>query len=176
MNIQEPDFSEMIRKSDSARRQGILNKSMDSVSIKSKQVSRENQQKTPIIAVKKTSKVLLKETPKERPKVVSKEISKEPLKQVVKKPTKVVVRKKQPVVHTSGVIYTVQIAALDAADKKYSTINNVLTYNENSLVKYSLGSFKTFNEAQKYRSQIVGKYKDAFVKALKNNVPIQLNN
>lgn len=173
MNIQEPDFSEMIRKSDSARRQAILKKSADSISVKSKQINTENQQKTPIIAVKKTSKVLLKEPSKEKSKEVSKKILKVQSKEIIKKP-KVVVRKKQ-LVNTKGVIYTVQIAALDAVDKKYSTINNVITYNENSLVKYSLGSFKTFNEAQKYRSKIVGKYKGAFVKALKNNIPIQLN-
>ena len=43
----------------------------------------------------------------------------------------------------------------------------MITYSENSLIKYNLGSFRTFNEAQKYRSQIIRKYKGAFVKALK---------
>ena len=82
--------------------------------------------------------------------------------------------KEKKTVDTSGLIYTVQIAALDYADKKYSGIKNVITYNENSLVKYSLGTFKTFNEANKYRKQINKTYKGAFVKALKNNIPVSI--
>lgn len=148
MKIQEPDFSEMIRKSDSARRQGILTKYIDTTQQITKQAPKEILNKTPIVAVKKTSK------------------------QVLKKPAKVVA-KKVPV-DISGLIYTVQIAAVDHKSKKYSTINNVITYNENSLVKYSLGTFKTLKEANKYRKQINKKYKGAFVKALKNNVPVSI--
>lgn len=39
MNTQEPDFSKMIRKSDSARRHAILHKAFDTVQKKSKQTS-----------------------------------------------------------------------------------------------------------------------------------------
>lgn len=93
---------------------------------------------------------------------------KQPKKEIVKQPKKEqqVVSKPRSI-RTLGIIYTVQIAALDVADQKYSSINNVITYSENSLIKYNLGSFRTFNEAQKYRSQIIRKYKGAFVKALK---------
>lgn len=41
MNTQEPDFSKMIRKSDSARRHAILHKAFDTVQKKSKQTSKK---------------------------------------------------------------------------------------------------------------------------------------
>ena len=67
-----------------------------------------------------------------------------------------------------------QIAALDYEDKKYNAIKNVIKYKENSLVKYGLGSFKTFKDAQEFRSKIIHKYKGAFVKALRNNIPVSI--
>lgn len=161
MHIQEPDFSDMIRKSDSARRKAILDKAFDTTKLIKKQ------------KLNQTTKVVAKVKPNKNPIVAVKKAPKKVSKKTIKKP-EIVVAKKVPV-DTSGLIYTVQIAALDAEDKKYSSINNVITYNENSLVKYSLGAFKTFKEANRYRKQINKKYKGAFVKALKNNVPIQLN-
>lgn len=169
MNIQEPDFSEMIRKSDSARRQAILNNSSKTLKTKSKTVVLKEKQKPQIIAIKKTSNNLTSTTKPPVTKLSTKKIINKPANKTLKKVTK-----KQKIV-IDGIIYTVQIAALDSADKKYSGIKNVITYNENSLIKYSLGSFKTFNEAQNFRSQIIGKYKGAFVKALKNNIPIEIN-
>lgn len=206
MNIQEPDFSEMIRKSDSTRRAAKKETTIDLTKKKTKIVPKEVINKTPIIAIVKPSKTKtvvdqIKKNTKEVPKEVLKKApivsikkpsKKEKTVQLTKNKTKVVLKKdlnktsivaakklskpvkKKTYIDTSEIIYTVQIAALDAEDRKYSTINNVLTYNENSLVKYSLGSFKTFNEAQKYRSQIINKYKGAFVKALKNNIPVYI--
>ena len=153
MHIQEPDFSEMIRKSDSARKNDILQRAQEK---SSKEIIKE-----------KIPKEVLKE------EVTKEKIKETPIIEVLKKTSKPIFRKNTS--NTSGLIYTVQIAALDHEDKKYNAINNVIKYNENSLVKYGLGSFKTFKEANQYRKKINKKYKGAFVKALKNNVPVQLN-
>jgi hypothetical protein len=149
----EPDVSDITFKSDDDKKEA------------KKEELKEVVNKTPAEAFNNTSKEVVK-TPK---KVAVKKSKKE----IIKKTPKVVAKKKISV-DTSGLIYTVQIAAVDHKSKKYSTINNVITYNENSLVKYSLGAFKTLKEANKYRKQINKKYKGAFVKALKNNVPVSI--
>jgi hypothetical protein len=74
----------------------------------------------------------------------------------------------------SELIFTVQIAALRNRNKKMANINNVRIYQENSLSKYSLGTFETYEEARTYRLNIINEYKGAFVQALKNNVPIPI--
>lgn len=165
MNIQEPDFSEMIRKSDSARRQSIIDKNLEATKTGTKSIPTEVIEQKSIVTEQKLAKTTQKK--KDKPAIV-KPVTKE----VVKPVKKLLSADKNTI---EGVIYTVQIAALDVADKKYSAIKNVLTYNENSLIKYGLGSFKTFREAQNYRNQIITKYKGAFVKALKNNIPVQIN-
>ena len=48
------------------------------------------------------------------------------------------------------------------------------TYQENSLTKYRLGSFETYQEAKQFRLQVLNTYKGAFVQALKNNEPIHI--
>jgi len=174
MHIQEPDFSEMIRKSDSIRKNAILQRAQE------KSFKKVIKKETPKENIKeKTSKeISKKEVLKEvTPKVTHKE---NPTIQEIKKPSKKVINKiPKPIIinkskNTSGLIYTVQIAALDYEDKKYNAINNVIKYKENSLVKYGLGSFKTFKDAQEFRSKIIHKYKGAFVKALRNNIPVSI--
>lgn len=173
MNIPEPDFSEMIRKSDSTIRQSQIEKA-------TKQIAKENLKEVPEEIINKTPAEAFKNTPKEAVKITQKEVVKIAPKVERKQVSKLKVRKTSKVevkkvpVDTSGLIYTVQIAAVDRKSKKFSTINNVITYNENSLVKYSLGAFKTLKEANKYRLQINKKYKGAFVKALRNNVPVSI--
>ena len=158
MNIPEPEYPEMIRKSDSNT---LTQPQIDEAT---KQITKETLEEVPEEIINKTPteavKVVQKETVKEAPKVEKKQVSK--------------IEEKKVSIDTSGLIYTVQIAAVDRKSEKFSAINNVITYNENSLVKYSLGAFKTLKEANKYRLQINKKYKGAFVKALKNNVPVSI--
>ncbi len=157
MNIPEPEYPEMIRKSDNIKSQPQIDEA-------TKQITKETLEEVPEEITKKTPteavKIVQKETVKEAPKVEIKQVSK--------------IEEKKVSIDTSGLIYTVQIAAVDRKSEKFSAINNVITYNENSLVKYSLGAFKTLKEANKYRLQINKKYKGAFVKALRNNVPVSI--
>ena len=166
MNIPEPEYPEMIRKSDSnTLTQPQIDEATKQITKETlEEVPEEITQKTPTETFKNASKEAIKieqkETVKEAPKVEKKQVSK--------------IEEKKVSIDTSGLIYTVQIAAVDRKSEKFSAINNVITYNENSLVKYSLGAFKTLKEANKYRLQINKKYKGAFVKALRNNVPVSI--
>tara|TARA_R110002049_G_scaffold211750_1_gene382726 strand:- start:60 stop:473 length:414 start_codon:yes stop_codon:yes gene_type:complete len=76
---------------------------------------------------------------------------------------------------TSKIIFTVQIAALKNENEQLRNLNDVNTYQEDSLTKYRLGSFETYKEAKKYKLQVLHIYKDAFVQALKNNEPIHIS-
>ncbi|TXD51314.1 MULTISPECIES: SPOR domain-containing protein [unclassified Polaribacter] len=71
-------------------------------------------------------------------------------------------------------VFTVQIAALRNKNEKLAAIDSVRIYEENSLSKYSLGTFKTYEEARAYRLKLMKAYKGAFVQALKNNNPISI--
>lgn len=178
MHIQEPDFSEMIRKSDSIRKNAILQRAQEKSfkELIKKETPKENIKEN--IKEKTSKEFSKKEVLKEvTPKVTHKE---NPTIKEIKKPSRKVINKiPKPIIinkfkNSSGLIYTVQIAALDYEDKKYNAINNVIKYKENSLVKYGLGSFKTFKDAQEFRSKIIHKYKGAFVKALRNNIPVSI--
>lgn len=178
MHIQEPDFSEMIRKSDSIRKNAILQRAQEKSfkEVIKKETPKENIKEN--IKEKTSKEFSKKEVLKEvTPKVTHKE---NPTIKEIKKPSRKVINKiPKPIIinkfkNSSGLIYTVQIAALDYEDKKYNAINNVIKYKENSLVKYGLGSFKTFKDAQEFRSKIIHKYKGAFVKALRNNIPVSI--
>ena len=166
MNIPEPEYPEMIRKPDNN------SKSQPQIDEATKKVTKETLEEVPEEIIHKTPTEAFKNTTKEAIKIVEKETVKEvpnvDKKQVFK------VEDKKVSIDTSGLIYTVQIAAVDRESKKFSAINNVITYNENSLVKYSLGAFKTLKEANNYRLQINKKYKGAFVKSLRNNVTVSI--
>jgi N-acetylmuramoyl-L-alanine amidase len=71
----------------------------------------------------------------------------------------------------SGIVFKVQILA---SDVKLSAGNKKLkgqeadSYFEKSLYKYTVGSFKTFEEANKKRREVSGRFPDAFVIAFRN--------
>jgi type I restriction-modification system DNA methylase subunit len=71
-------------------------------------------------------------------------------------------------------VFTVQIAALKKANNALTSIENLAVFQENSLVKYRLGAFDTYKEARNSRAQLISVYKDAFVQALLNDVPIPI--
>lgn len=73
-----------------------------------------------------------------------------------------------------SLIFTVQIAALQNSNEKLANLENVNIYQENMLTKYRLGAFKTYKEARTYRNKLRYTYKDAFVQALENDVPISI--
>jgi len=77
-------------------------------------------------------------------------------------------------VKNDNVVFTVQIAALKNENEQLMNLNAVKTYQENSLTKYRLGSFETYQEAKQFRLQVLNTYKGAFVQALKNNEPIHI--
>ena len=78
-------------------------------------------------------------------------------------------------VKNDNVVFTVQIAALKNENEQLMNLNAVKTYQENSLTKYRLGSFETYQEAKQFRLQVLNTYKGAFVQALKNNEPIHIS-
>ncbi|WP_026777543.1 SPOR domain-containing protein [Polaribacter sp. Hel_I_88] len=78
-------------------------------------------------------------------------------------------------VKNDKVVFTVQIAALKNENEQLMNLNAVKTYQENSLTKYRLGSFETYQEAKQFRLQVLNTYKGAFVQALKNNEPIHIS-
>ena len=61
---------------------------------------------------------------------------------------------------TSELIFTVQIAALRKDNKNLLSIDGIKTYEENTLTKYRIGSFKTYEEARAFRFQILDEYKE----------------
>jgi type I restriction-modification system DNA methylase subunit len=71
-------------------------------------------------------------------------------------------------------VFTVQIAALKKANNALTSIENLAVFQENALVKYRLGAFDTYKEARNSRAQLISVYKDAFVQALLNDVPIPI--
>ncbi|MFT5257846.1 MAG: hypothetical protein ACI8VJ_000938 [Polaribacter sp.] len=71
-------------------------------------------------------------------------------------------------------VFTIQIAALKKANNALTSIENLAVFQENSLVKYRLGAFDTYKEARNSRAQLISVYKDAFVQALLNDVPIPI--
>jgi hypothetical protein len=71
-------------------------------------------------------------------------------------------------------VFTVQIAALKKVNNTIAKIANVAIFQENSLVKYRLGSFNTYKEARNSRAQLIRVYKGAFVQALLNDAPIAI--
>ena len=72
----------------------------------------------------------------------------------------------------STLIFTVQIAALKNQNEDLENIDEIKVYYENDLIKYRLGNFESYQEAREFKSQIINKYNDAFIQALKNDQPI----
>jgi hypothetical protein len=72
------------------------------------------------------------------------------------------------------IIFTVQIAALKNQNTEYNRIENIHTFYEGNLIKYRLGQFATYKEVRAYRISILNRYSGAFVQALKNGEPIDI--
>jgi hypothetical protein len=72
------------------------------------------------------------------------------------------------------IIFTVQIAALKNESAEYNRIENIYTFYEGNLIKYRLGQFATYKEVRAYRISILNRYSGAFVQALKNGEPIDI--
>ena len=68
--------------------------------------------------------------------------------------------------------YTVQIAALMTSNTFLENLDNVSVFKEDSLIKYRLGNFDSYEEAKDYRKKIRKAYPGAFVQALLNDTPI----
>jgi hypothetical protein len=79
-----------------------------------------------------------------------------------------------PVFVKDTLVFTVQIAALRAPNAKLASLSNIYIYNEDDLLKYRFGSFKTYIEAKTYKIDLRIKHKDAFVQAMLNDAPISI--
>ena len=78
------------------------------------------------------------------------------------------------VIKKEPLVFKVQIAALKQPNETLSKLEDVAIFQENRLIKYRLGSFNSYSEAQKFRNRIRNTYRDAFVQALKNEVPVSI--
>jgi hypothetical protein len=74
----------------------------------------------------------------------------------------------------SEIVFSVQIAALKNENPEYNRIENIHTFYEGNLIKYRLGQFATYEEVRAYRASILTRYSGAFVQALKNGKPINI--
>lgn len=72
------------------------------------------------------------------------------------------------------IIFTVQIAALKNENASYNGIEDIHAFYEGNLIKYRLGQFATYQEVRAYRASILTRYSGAFVQALKNGEPINI--
>ncbi|WP_299671683.1 SPOR domain-containing protein [uncultured Polaribacter sp.] len=90
------------------------------------------------------------------------------------KVTDTIVSLEKEVLKEDTLIFTVQIAALKNRNEKLADVADINIYEENSLIKYRLGTFETYKEAKNYRLQLLNTYKGAFVQALKNGIPITI--
>ena len=79
-----------------------------------------------------------------------------------------------PVLIKDKLVFTVQIAALRTPNSKLASLANIYMYNEDDLLKYRFGSFKTYAEAKKYKIDLRIKHQGAFVQALLNESPITI--
>jgi hypothetical protein len=77
-----------------------------------------------------------------------------------------------PVFVKDKLVFTVQIAALREPNAKLASLSNIYIYNEDDLLKYRFGSFKTYAEAKIYKIDLSIKHQGAFVQAMLNESPI----
>ncbi len=81
----------------------------------------------------------------------------------------------EPMIKENTLIFTVQIAALKNANQSLENLEGVSLYSENSLTKYRLGAFSTYQEAKESCRTLRKKYQGAFVQALLNDKPIAIS-
>ena len=79
-----------------------------------------------------------------------------------------------PVLVEDKLVFTVQIAALISPNAKLASLANIYMYNEDDLLKYRFGSFKTYAEAKTYKIDLGIKHQGAFVQAMLNESPISI--
>jgi hypothetical protein len=79
-----------------------------------------------------------------------------------------------PVLVKDKLVFTVQIAALRTPNAKLASLANIYIYNEDDLLKYRFGSFKTYAEAKIFRTDLKIKYQGVFVQAMLNDLPISI--
>ena len=79
-----------------------------------------------------------------------------------------------PVLVKDKLVFTVQIAALSTPNAKLASLANIYIYNEDDLLKYRFGSFKTYAEAKIYKIDLRINYQGAFVQAMLNDLPISI--
>ena len=79
-----------------------------------------------------------------------------------------------PILVEDNLVFTVQIAALKNPNDKLASIVNVYIYDEDDLLKYRFGSFKTYAEAKIFRTDLKIKYQGVFVQAMLNDLPISI--
>ena len=79
-----------------------------------------------------------------------------------------------PVLVKDKLVFTVQIAALRTPNAKLASLANIYIYNEDDLLKYRFGSFKTYAEAKIYKIDLRINYQGAFVQSMLNDLPISI--
>jgi hypothetical protein len=79
-----------------------------------------------------------------------------------------------PVFVKDTLVFTVQIAALRNPNAKLASLANIYMYNEDDLLKYRFGSFKTYAEAKVYKIALRIEHQGAFVQAMLNDLPISI--
>lgn len=79
-----------------------------------------------------------------------------------------------PLLVKDKLVFTVQIAALRTPNAKLASLANIYIYNEDDLLKYRFGSFKTYAEAKIFRTDLKIKYQGVFVQAMLNDLPISI--
>ncbi|MCX6307652.1 MAG: SPOR domain-containing protein, partial [Bacteroidia bacterium] len=77
-----------------------------------------------------------------------------------------------------GIVFKVQILASDvrfSAGYKKLKGQNANFYQEKNLYKYTVGSFRSFEEANRKRQEVAGRFPDAFVIAFRNGqkIPVE---
>ncbi|QTD37382.1 SPOR domain-containing protein [Polaribacter batillariae] len=103
-----------------------------------------------------------------------KEVKKETQEITPPVPKDTIVKEKMVKEEVPSLVFTVQIAALKNPNNVLANLNGVHIYEENSLTKYRLGAFETYEAARSKRNELRSKYKGAFVQALENNRPIHI--
>jgi len=80
----------------------------------------------------------------------------------------------EKVKYESKIIFTVQVAALINKNSTLTNLKGVQIFEEGGLTKYRLGTFSTYKEAKSFKATIYKVYPGAFIQALKDNVPINI--
>lgn len=82
--------------------------------------------------------------------------------------------KKEEIKEEAKLFFTVQIGAFSSPNNNYAQVPEVTTFKEDNLYKYRIGNFKTYREARNKKTQLLPKYPDAFVQAIKGQNPLEI--